>query len=623
MTAKRRKGYIQPFIIRDGYEKMTAPAPGNLFSRTQRLGLAALRVITFPLRILFWGVLLPFVVVRSAYTLTLVAVGSVWTLIFRRSASAVVGLVRGVTGFGSHIPRRTAVAPSPRPVSESRGLPNSDNPVPKAVKPSPFARIRAINRVGPACLVAVKAGVIFPIRYAGISMRRAAGAVTASLLSGFRAFEGLLVWTFVRPAKIAFSIIARLPRSVNRLVRTTVLTISIEDAAVRMVVFRGRQVVAWKSAWIGDEFGPLAGSGSAEAGELRHQVTPALIKRVIQGAERGHGKIVVDLPAYTSLIRNLTLTKVGRRYLGPIVESELLESLPFGKNQVDLSWCSRPSTGLTDGQLEVFALAVPKAETERTTGLLVDSGISPSRAYAKSTALACAVGISNTLIIHFEDNMAAIVPVLQGEPKVVHKLTCPRDETSPETAYKALAQAVEQADEFSHGFEDAGDEEAGNPPAPVVLTGDIFGAGIDSQALAEVLQRPVSTLRTFINQPLNHPPDFPAGQYASNIGLFLAARTGIRPWETASHRTPSGHIPRNVPPALNVLPKRHMPPPLPVLPVLVFLALLLTAGGIVPFSGIVNAFVSDTNAVEDQLDFLQGQAKLRRSLVDQELKLAG
>ena len=66
-----------------------------------------------------------------------------------------------------------------------------------------------------------------------------------------------------------------------------------------------------------------------------------------------------------------------------------------------------------------------------------------------------------------------------------------------------------------------------------------------------------------------------------------------------------------------------MPPPLPVLPVLVFLALLLTAGGIVPFSGIVNAFVSDTNAVEDQLDFLQGQAKLRRSLVDQELKLAG
>jgi len=290
---------------------------------------------------------------------------------------------------------------------------------------------------------------------------------------------------------------------------------------------------------------------------------------------------------------------------------------------VDLSWCVRPRPGQDHGQLEVFALAVPRVEMERTAGLLVDSGISPSAAYAKSTALACAVGVSNTLIIHFEDNTAAIVPVLHGAPRVVHKLACPRDGSSPETAYHALARGVEQVEGFSRGFEDAGDEEAGHPLAPVVLTGDIFGAGIDSGALAEVLQRPVSTLWTSMKQPLSHPPNFPAAQYASNIGLFLADRTGIGPWETASRRSPSRHTRPKVPPALNVLPKRHLPPPLPVIPVLIFLALLLTAGGIVPFSGMVSNSVGDTNTLEDQLDFLQGQAKHRRSLVDQELELAG
>ena len=464
-----------------------------------------------------------------------------------------------------------------------------------------------------------KKGYIRPyILMEGCEKRTNPAPVDAGLFWGRRAIECLLSWTIVRPGKIAVSIIVRLACAVDNLVRRTTLTISIEESVVRMVVFRGREVVAWKSAWIGDEFGPLDGPGNAHAGALRGQVTPSLLKWVIQGADRGHWRIVVDLPAYTSLIRNLTLSKMGRRYLGPIVESELLESLPFSKNEVDMSWCARPSPGLNNGRLEVFALAVPRWEMERTAGLLCDSGISPSAAYAKSTSLACAVGVSNTLIIHFEDNMAAIVSVLHGELEVVHKLACPRDESSPETAYDALARGVEQVEESRHGFDDAGDDEAGHPLAPVVLTGDIYGAGIDSRVLSEVLHRPVSALRT----SMRHPPNFPAAQYASNIGLYLADRTGTGPWKTASTREVSRNSGRNISPGLNVLPKRHMPPPLPVIPVLIFLALLLAAAGTVPVWEKTNTVVGGANALEVRLDFLQGQAKHRRSLVDQELELA-
>ena len=65
-----------------------------------------------------------------------------------------------------------------------------------------------------------------------------------------------------------------------------------------------------------------------------------------------------------------------------------------------------------------------------------------------------------------------------------------------------------------------------------------------------------------------------------------------------------------------------MPPPLPVMPVLIFLALLLAAAGTVPVWEKTNTVVGGASALEVRLDFLQGQAKHRRSLVDQELELA-
>jgi len=505
-------------------------------------------------------------------------------------------------------------------------LVSSVSSVPKAVTPPVFAGIRAIYRVVTAALDAAKVGAALLFRSTDRALKRAAGAVTAGLIWGRRAYERISFWAFVRPARLAVLIVARLACAVDHRVRGTTLTISIEDAAVRMVIFRGREVVSWKSAWIGDEFGPLAGAGNAHAGETGGRVTPSLVKRVIRGAERGHRRVLVDLPAYTSLIRNLTLTKVGRGYLGPIIELELLESLPFGKNQVDLSWCARPSPGSNKGRLEVFALAVPRVGIEKTASLLADSGIRPSAAYTKSIALAYAVGASNSLIIHFEDNVAAIVPISQGEPRVVHQLTLPRDESSSEVVYNALTRGVEQVEAFSPGLpglENSGEDEADNPLAPVVLTGDVLGAGIDPLVLAEVLQRPVSSLRPSVNHPLDHPPNFPVAQYASNIGLFLADRTGTGPWQTVSRRKVSRNSPRAVPPGINVLPKRHSRPPIKVIPALIFLTLILAAAGTLPMWEKTNTMVGETNALEVQLDFLQGQGKQRRSMVSRELELTG
>ena len=282
----------------------------------------------------------------------------------------------------------------------------------------------------------------------------------------------------------------------------------------------------------------------------------------------------------------------------------------------------------------MYAVAVPKAEIERTAGLLAESGLTPAAAYAKSTALAYVADADDALIIHFQDGVAAIIPVRGGEPGAVHQVACAQDKDHPQAAYHDLVRAVELVDGFDPGYalpDGIGDqdplensdalelEEAGQALDAVVLTGDILSAGIDPRLLADVLHRPVATLQTSVK----HPDEFPPAQYASNIGMFLADGAGIGPWKSA-HRSPqTRQTRRNLPPGLNVLPKRHMPPPLPVIPALIFLGLLLAVAGIVPAWGTANAAVIRANALETQLDVQQGQAKQRRSMVDRQLELDG
>ena len=71
------------------------------------------------------------------------------------------------------------------------------------------------------------------------------------------------------------------------------------------------------------------------------------------------------------------------------------------------------------------------------------------------------------------------------------------------------------------------------------------------------------------------------------------------------------------------MPKRHMTPPMTLIPALIFLTLILAAAGTLPMWEKTNTMVGETNAREVQLDFLQGQAKQRRSMVDRELALTG
>ena len=104
-----------------------------------------------------------------------------------------------------------------------------------------------------------------------------------------------------------------------------------------------------------------------------------------------------------------------------MIVSEVLETIPFEREEVDISWQLRQDS---EGQ-EVFAIAVPKGHLDSHVQLVREADLSPSAAYVKGAALTFAVGIQDVIVVHIEQERVATVLVRQCTPRVVHQQEFP------------------------------------------------------------------------------------------------------------------------------------------------------------------------------------------------------
>ena len=127
------------------------------------------------------------------------------------------------------------------------------------------------------------------------------------------------------------------------------VTINMEKEVIRVVVFKGKNVVAWRTTDLSQEHSP----GNSEepspgeddsASRLQSALDELGIKyggrfwKLVDKVGIRRGRVVMDLSLYTTLMRHLQIPKVRVRYLEPVVVSEVLESLPFNKDEVDITW---------------------------------------------------------------------------------------------------------------------------------------------------------------------------------------------------------------------------------------------------------------------------------------------
>lgn len=384
-----------------------------------------------------------------------------------------------------------------------------------------------------------------------------------------------------------------------------IVTLSTEKDALRVVVFRGRKVVAWGSADPSSQTVPLETSpdeNSPEIQKIQEEIAKSPLQSLLADLSIGRtkhvwslldkvgirrGRTVMDLSLYTTLTRQLQIPKVKGRYLEPVVLSEVLETLPFGKDEVEVAWQIQGD----DEDNSVFAVAMPKQRLNDQIMAAKKAGLAPAAAYSKSAALASVSGVLNGIVIHLEVSEAALVLVQDGNPKAVHQVEFGPDELNPETVASNLARAFGQVCSY---FLPA-DPKQQDLDLPVILTGQTDATKEIAQLLMDKIQRRPLT----INPDLSYPEDFPVEEYAINLGLFLTDQGG----NSQGNKNPGQ------PPTLNLLPIRHSPSPLPVFQASVFVILLLLL--IHPFNvvGKVDAKILEKESISRELQQLRAQER--------------
>ena len=264
---------------------------------------------------------------------------------------------------------------------------------------------------------------------------------------------------------------------------------------------------------------------------------------------------LTDVPLYASLLRHLDLPDTPRRYLQQVAAAEVADTIPFSEDEVDIKWQIR-----SDGdERRVFAIAVPKDVIDRHVRLMEQAGSRPAATFSKAVALAFAAGTPNTIVVGVASTQAGSDSV----PQVVNRLVFPGGNTSPQARAEAVAGAVEQMAGYYQDYQAFGSADEGES-LPVVVTGEVQDQATIAEALQQVLQRDVIPCAP----DLDYPEHFPASEYAVNLGLSLASRATGK----------EGVVSRKLT-SINQLPARHLPRPLPALPIAVFAVLLILGAG--------------------------------------------
>jgi Tfp pilus assembly protein PilN len=355
---------------------------------------------------------------------------------------------------------------------------------------------------------------------------------------------------------------------------------------VRAVVFQGTKVIAWGTAHPLEDGQPDTELGALDEGyasRVYSLLSDMGFKRL---------RLITELPLYTPLVRCINLPNMKPRYFNEVVQSELLDTIPFSSEEVDVVWQRR---GDKSGH-EVLAVVVPRSGIDHHIKMLRQANFRPGSIYAKAISLAASVGQADVIIVYASVPQAAVLLVRGGFTRVVHQVDLP-DEFWP---YREHAQLLSEAVEQVSGFQATVDgDQNQESPLPVVLIGPLAVEDDLADEFRKVCKRDMLPFQPAVE----HPEYFSPYEYASNIGLILADRM----------RTKSGgRIRGQNLPAVNLMAQRHLPKPLPFKPVAVFMSIAIFGAVAFNMTPKVDSTVLEASSLATEVENLERQTRLRR-----------
>ena len=444
-------------------------------------------------------------------------------------------------------------------------------------------------------------GIVAGIRWAYHVVRSAIASVYRSMVFGLiRVWHGIIggamfivrapgrfmVWSLhaitaaaFMPFRLAVVFIGARYRSFVFNASATSMTLSMEDGHARLLVLKRDKIIAWRSGDI--EAPPELSSAVSEDVELSEDAPNAPIFSplgpILDGLPARSKRVVADLPLHVPLLRHIPLPDVKGKFLKEIVNTEVLNSVPFAQDEVDIQWRIEQGEGIR----EASVIAIPRARMDDQIKVLRNSQLAPAAVYSKAASLAVAVARPDVFILHMTKGQTAVILVRKGVTRIVHRIELPRD---LDEQIEAIAMGVGQVAGY-HRSQRPDDDVDG---LPIVVTGELDPVKELVGQLEQSLDRQVLPFEP----ALECPKGFDPAQFASNIGLHLV-----------SHLKKS----KRVIAAQNVLPERHRPRPLPVVPTAVFTVLLLFAFLAFNLAGWVSDISAELGPLNAKLDIREEQ----------------
>ncbi len=418
-------------------------------------------------------------------------------------------------------------------------------------------------------------------------VRRYGVAAANSAVRGYKRTTGVVADTF----SVFGSMLIRTVMSPFE----SLVTVTLDDHVVRIVVTRGYRVTWWTEIDLPDG---VVKDGLIEDSAKFEEILDGAIEPIVGGFHVGDRRLAIAVSGRNHTHRRFNLFVPAGTELAKAALSTLRSDLDVTSDEMLLDWEAEGSTALDseqrmriaaelnatpdqipDGRIyEVYGVGLRRPVIQRNVEDLSLVSKRIAGIQSKTLALSAAANELSAIIVDVEFDTFSVIVLKNGLPEVVRESSF-----DPNVRLGLLAITIEtevkNAVEFAESFKDASAIDAATP---VLVT----GAGAANEEFVTLLKNELSFKVADLQHTLRAPGDFSFERFASNVGLALVA--GKRFWQL----TPTAMINQ---PQFDLRPQQYRPRQIPVRDL---------AKGMVVAAAAAGLFVgyNFTNARADDLD---------------------
>jgi type IV pilus assembly protein PilM len=282
-----------------------------------------------------------------------------------------------------------------------------------------------------------------------------------------------------------------------------VVTLFIEDTAIRLLVARGKHAEKWASV-------PLE-PGMVKHGQIQDKVGIVdKLKETFRWAKVGN-RVVLGLSEPGSLYRIITLPKLPDSILPEAVKREAERVIPLPQDEVYLAY---QVISVRQEDMQLFLAAFSRNTVDTLIGAVQAAGVKAVSLDLVPLALCRAIDKSTAIVVSLRSSNFEIAIMSDNIPQVIRSLSLPGEEESLIDKLPTIAEELERTVTF---YNSGHAEKPLDNSIPLFVDGELVHAPETWQSLVGNLGFIVTPLPS----ALQTEREFDVSQYTVNVGLAL------------------------------------------------------------------------------------------------------